>query len=108
MLVILGILLVCGVALAFSRWRRSAARLLGMALGGLLGIYLISEGVAELWRIDFSRPETYQRDWGGPHLAGVLIVHSGPAVLIVIGALMYFVRSVWRRTAMRTASSSTP
>ena len=63
---------------AFLRW-------LGIVLGGLLALYLVVRGVVELLTVDYSRPSSYQQDWGGPHLAGVLAVHSGPAVLVVVG-----------------------
>jgi len=53
-------------------------------LSGLLlafGIYLIVRAVAEPFVIDFSDPLSYQNDWGGPSLIGVLAVHIVPGVI---------------------------
>jgi hypothetical protein len=50
----------------------------------LVGLYLIGRAVAELIMVDPARPETYRQDWGGPHYPGVLLVHVGPAVLVVL------------------------
>lgn len=49
-----------------------------------VGLYLIGRAVAEPFLIDFSNPDTYRDDWGGPHLAGVLLVHCGPGVIALI------------------------
>lgn len=54
--------------------------------GAVLAVYLVVRGIAELFVIDYGDPSSYKNDWGGPSLAGVLAVHSGPALLI-IGAL---------------------
>ncbi|TDC22170.1 CGP-CTERM sorting domain-containing protein [Micromonospora sp. 15K316] len=37
-----------------------------------------------------SDPATYRNDWGGPSLAGVLLVHCGPGVVaaVVITAVL--------------------
>jgi hypothetical protein len=90
------ILLVVVAALATGlivpRWRRRTARSVGFALGGVVAVYLVGRGIAEFWVIDLSRPETYVHDWGGPRLVGVLAVHTGPAVVIVIAAAMYLER----------------
>ncbi|HEX5495002.1 MAG TPA: hypothetical protein VFX70_10555 [Mycobacteriales bacterium] len=42
-------------------------------------------------------PTTYRKDWGGPHLLGVLAVHCGPglvAAVVMVGGLV-------RRRALR-------
>ena len=67
-------------------------RFLGLALGGIVAVYLVCRGIAEFFVIDYSRQASYRHDWGGPQLAGVLAVHSGPAVVIVIAALVVFLR----------------
>ncbi len=55
---------------------------------------LIGRAVIEPFVIDLNHPATYQNDWGGPSLAGVLAVHCGPgiiaAVLLVTVALRRF------------------
>jgi hypothetical protein len=55
-----------------------------LALGLLLGAYLIVRGVVEPFVINVHDPSTYHLDWGGPHLAGVLSVHCGPGLLAVV------------------------
>lgn len=62
--------------------RHPAARALGLALGGLLAVYLVGRGVAEFFIVHYSDPASYRHSWGGPSLAGVFAVHSGPAVAI--------------------------
>jgi hypothetical protein len=62
-----------------------------VTVGGLLAVYLVVRGIVEFFVIDYSRPETYHDLWGGPSLAGVLAVHSGPglAILIFVGVYLY-------------------
>jgi hypothetical protein len=71
-------------------------------VGGLLAVYFVIRGVVEFFVIDYSRPETYRNLWGGPSLAGVLAVHSGPGLAILIFAGVYLSR---RRRARRKAVS---
>ena len=56
-----------GLAVAAARPRRRVAAL-----------YLVGRGIAELFVIHWHDPSSYALDWGGPSLAGVLAVHSGP------------------------------
>jgi hypothetical protein len=59
--------------------------------GLVLGLFLIVRAVAEPFVIDMSDPATYRNDWGGPSLAGVLLVHCGPGILAAVaiaGALL--------------------
>lgn len=49
-----------------------------IGVGLLLGLYLVVRAVAEPFVIDMTDPATYRSDWGGPSLAGVLLVHCGP------------------------------
>ena len=55
-----------------------------MVLGVALGIFLIGRAIAELFVIDFGDPATYRNDWGGPSLAGVLLVHCGPGIVAAV------------------------
>ena len=55
-----------------------------VVLGTVLGLYLIARALVEPFVIDFSDPATYRNDWGGPSLAGVLLVHCGPGVLSAV------------------------
>lgn len=91
-LVLLVVVLGLGTGLVVPRWRRQTARSVGIVLSVVTAVYLVGRGIAEFWRIDVSRSETYRNDWGGPHLAGVLAVHTGPAIVIVTATLAYVVR----------------
>ena len=71
------------------RPNRSPVRTLGLAIGGLLALYLVGRGVAEFFTVNYSDPASYANSWGGPSLAGVFAVHTGPAVAIVAAAVFY-------------------
>lgn len=58
-------------------------RRLATVLGFFLGTYSAARAVVEPFVIDMSDPATYRADWGGPSLAGVLIVHCLPGVVAV-------------------------
>jgi hypothetical protein len=73
--------------------------MLGLFLAGLVALYLVGRGVAEFFTVDYSDPASYANSWGGPSLAGVFAVHTGPAVAIVAGSVIYLVR---RRRHPRT------
>lgn len=57
-------------------------------IGLLVALYLVVRGIAEPFVIDLSNPESYRNDWGGPSLIGVLVVHSGPAMVILAAAVV--------------------
>ncbi|MFE9657953.1 hypothetical protein [Micromonospora sp. NPDC006431] len=67
-----------------------------VVLGMVFGLYLIARALAEPFVIDLSDPASYRDDWGGPSLAGVLLVHCGPGVVsaVLIGRA---VDARWRR-----------
>lgn len=46
----------------------------------VIGLYFVVRALVEPFVIDVTDPATYAKDWGGPSLAGVLAVHSGPGV----------------------------
>ncbi|MGH3728659.1 MAG: hypothetical protein ACRDTU_07875 [Micromonosporaceae bacterium] len=53
-------------------------------VGYAIGFYFIVRAILEPVVIDVTDPATYRDDWGGPSLAGVLLVHCGPGVLAAI------------------------
>lgn len=75
-----------------------------MGVGLLLGLYLIVRAFAEPFVIDMTDPATYRSDWGGPSLAGVLLVHCGPGLVsaVLIGL---WVRAQRRRRMARERRS---
>ena len=49
-----------------------------------LGVYLVIRAIAEPFVVDVFDPASYAADWGGPSLAGVLLVHCGPGVVSAV------------------------
>ena len=73
--------------------RRRAAWLWALlTVGSVLAVYLVGRGVAELILIHYGDPASYAKDWGGPSLAGVLAVHSGPGLVIVAAGTWWWLR----------------
>jgi len=73
--------------------RRRAAWLWALsAVGAVLAVYLVGRGFAELILINYGDPASYANDWGGPSLAGVFAVHSGPAAAIIAATVWWAVR----------------
>ena len=68
-------------------------RRVSLVLAWLLGAFLIVRAVAELFVIDWGNSASYAGDWGGPSLAGVLAVHTGPGVIAAALMTWALVRS---------------
>ena len=68
---------------------------IGLAL--LVGAFFIVRAIVELLTIDYSDPSSYANDWGGPSLAGVLLVHCGLGIIAVVALVIS-----WRRWRSRT------
>jgi hypothetical protein len=66
-------------------------------LGLLVGVFLIVRAIVEFFVIDYGDPASYRGDWGGPSLAGVLAVHSGPGLI----ALVLIIVVLWQRRRTR-------
>ena len=75
-----------------ARRRRTAWLWPLFAIGAVLAVYLVGRGVAELILIHYGDPASYAKDWGGPSLAGVLAVHSGPGLVIVAAGAWWWLR----------------
>ena len=63
----------------------------GLAI--LFGLYFLVRAVVEPFVIDVTDPASYRDDWGGPSLLGVLAVHCGPGLLVLIAVCIV----LWRR-----------
>lgn len=63
-----------------------------------VALYLVIRGIAEFWVVDYGNPASYRQSWGGPSLLGVFAVHTGPAVVVVVG----FGAWLWRRRTRRS------
>jgi hypothetical protein len=81
--------------------RLSPVRALGLGIAGLLAAYLVGRGIAEFFTVNYNDPASYANSWGGPSLAGVFAVHTGPAVAIVAASVVYLIR---RRRHARSTS----
>ena len=64
-----------------------------LGLAAVVGIYLVGRGVAELFLLHWGDAASYAGDWGGPGVAGVLTVHSGPGLAVIAGAAWWLVRA---------------
>lgn len=53
-------------------------------LAFVVGGFFIVRALMEPFIIDYSDPSSYENDWGGPSLIGVLLVHMGPGILAAI------------------------
>jgi hypothetical protein len=64
----------------------------GVTVGALhvLGVYLVVRAVVEPFAIDLTDPVTYERDWGGPPLIGVLAVHCLPGLVALVLMVRYW------------------
>ncbi len=69
-------------------------RIIGLAVAGLVAAFLVGRGIAEFWVVDYANPASYQQSWGGPSLAGVFAVHTGPGLIIVIMTAVWLYRRV--------------
>ncbi len=49
----------------------------------LVGTYFVGRAIVELITIDYSDASSYEDDWGGPSLIGVLAVHRLPGVITI-------------------------
>jgi hypothetical protein len=86
----------------FSRpWRRACLRIAGLTVTGVVALYAVGRGIAEFWTVNYSDPASYAHSWGGPSLAGVFAVHSGPGFAIMIAAAWWLVRQRARHSSGR-------
>jgi hypothetical protein len=82
------------IAMGMSRQRRRRIhRICAWTVGGVFGAYCVGRGVAEFFMVNYSDPASYRLAWGGPSLAGVFAVHSGPGLAVLIAAAVF----TWRR-----------
>jgi hypothetical protein len=92
------IIWIAALALPLHR-RRLIRRACVWTVGGVVGAYLVGRGVAEFFLVDYNDPVSYGHSWGGPSLAGVFAVHSGPGLAVLIAAAVL----IWRRSRRRSS-----
>ena len=89
-----------------TRNRRPAWQWTLLAVGAVFAAYLVVRWIVELVTIHYGDPASYVQDWGGPTLAGVLAVHSGPAAAIAAAVAWRWRRR--RRAARASAMAARP
>jgi hypothetical protein len=93
------IIWVAALALPSHR-RRLTQRVCVTTVGGVVGAYLVGRAIAEFFLVNYNDPGSYRLDWGGPSLAGVFAVHSGPGLAILIAAAVL----TWQRSKRRSSA----
>ena len=73
-------------------------RVVGIVLAYVVGTYFVVRAVVEVVTIDYGDPSSYEKDWGGPSLLGVLAVHCLPGVIAL--ALMLWGARRLRHTSV--------
>jgi hypothetical protein len=81
-----------------SHRRRRIQRICAWTVGCVVGAYLVGRAVAEFFLINYNAPARYSHSWGGPSLAGVFAVHSGPGLAVLIAAAVFIRRRSKRRS----------
>jgi hypothetical protein len=66
-------------------------KITGIAIAYVVGAYLVVRAIVELVTIDYGDPASYENDWGGPSLAGVLAVHCLPGI-VALALMLWGVR----------------
>ena len=61
-------------------------------VGAVLAAFLIVRAIVEVLTLHYSDPASYQHDWGGPSVIGVLLVHCLPGIIAAIAAV-YVIRT---------------
>jgi hypothetical protein len=61
--------------------------------GAVAAAFLIVRAIVEVLTIHYSDPSSYEHDWGGPSLIGVLLVHCIPGVLAAVAVVVVIRRS---------------
>jgi hypothetical protein len=56
-------------------------KVVGIVFAYVVGAYFVVRAVVEVVTIDYGDAASYQKDWGGPSLLGVLAVHCLPGVI---------------------------
>ena len=59
-----------------------------IGLAYLVGTYFVVRAIVELVTIQYEDASSYEDDWGGPTLIGVLAVHCLPGV-IALGLMLW-------------------
>ena len=73
-------------------------KVLGITLAYVVGAFFVVRAIVEIVTIDYGDKTSYENDWGGPSLVGVLAVHCLPGVVSLF-LMVWGARHLGRRTA---------
>lgn len=68
-----------------------------LVLLAVIAVFLVARAVVEIATVDPARPESYEQDWGGTHYLGVMAVHAGPGLLILLSTALWLRRATHQR-----------
>jgi len=64
-----------------------------LILGAVVAAFLILRAIVEVLTLHYSDPSSYEHDWGGPSVIGVLAVHTLPGVIAAVVVVLVIRRS---------------
>lgn len=64
-----------------------------LILGAIVAAFLIVRAIVEVLTLHYSDLSSYEHDWGGPSVIGVLLVHCLPGVIAAIAVILVIRRS---------------
>jgi hypothetical protein len=64
-----------------------------LILGAIVAAFLIVRAIVEVLTLHYSDLSSYEHDWGGPSVIGVLLVHCLPRVIAAIAVILVIRRS---------------
>jgi len=64
-----------------------------LILGAVVAAFLIVRAIVEVLTLHYSDPSSYEHDWGGPSVIGVLAVHTLPGVIAAVVVVLVIRRS---------------
>lgn len=68
-------------------------RKVALVVGLIFAVFLIVRAIVEVITFHYSDPSSYEHDWGGPSMVGVLLVHCLPGVLAAVAVVLWVRRS---------------
>ena len=68
-------------------------RRVALLVGLVFAVFLVVRAVVELITFHYSDPSSYEHDWGGPSMVGVLLVHCLPGMFAAVAVLLWVRRS---------------
>ncbi len=66
---------------------------MALVVGLVFAAFLVVRAIVELITFHYSDPSSYEHDWGGPSMVGVLLVHCLPGVLAAVAVVLVVRRS---------------